>query len=112
MRTRAGLAANIEAYERKRRRLEEEHLGKYVVFHDAKFADAFDTAEGQSLRRSNGSRSRRTSSAVSERPARCGSPLLSHSGRTVPLVRAGYPGPGEGQNPLTLTRYGTARTSM
>ena len=41
-----GLAANIEAYEKSREQLEEEHLGRYVVFHDAKFADAFDTADG------------------------------------------------------------------
>ena len=28
----AGLAANIEAYERTREQLEKEHLGKYVAF--------------------------------------------------------------------------------
>ena len=40
------METDIKAYERTRERLEEEHLGRYVVFHDAKFADAFDTAEG------------------------------------------------------------------
>ena len=45
MSARGGLRANIEAYERRRDELEREHHGKYVVFHEAKFADAFDTSE-------------------------------------------------------------------
>ena len=43
MATPTGLAANIEANERTREQLEEEHLRRYAVFHDAKLADAFDT---------------------------------------------------------------------
>ena len=40
-----GRRANIKAYERSRDELEREHHGKYVIFHEAKFADAFDTSE-------------------------------------------------------------------
>ena len=39
----ADLAANIEAYEAMKEELEERHLGKHLVFHDRKFADAFDS---------------------------------------------------------------------
>ena len=41
----AGLRANIEAYEAIQDELEREHLGKYVVFHDRKLVDAFETAD-------------------------------------------------------------------
>ena len=40
----AGPAANTEAFERKREELEEVHLGRYVFSHEARFANAFDTA--------------------------------------------------------------------
>ena len=41
----AGLRANIEVYEAMQDELEREHLGKYVVFHDRKLVDAFETAD-------------------------------------------------------------------
>ena len=40
-----GLRANIKAYESSRDELEREHPGRYVVFREAKFADAIDTSE-------------------------------------------------------------------
>ena len=39
----ADLGANIETYEAMQEELEERHPGKHVVFHDRKFADAFNT---------------------------------------------------------------------
>ena len=39
----AELQKNIEAFEVMRETLEEHHMRKYVVFHDGKFAGAFDT---------------------------------------------------------------------
>ena len=39
----ADLAANIEAYEAMQEELEERIPDKHVVFHDRKFADAFDS---------------------------------------------------------------------
>lgn len=43
MSTPASLEQNIEAYEAMRETLEEHHLHKFVVFHDAKFIDSFDS---------------------------------------------------------------------
>ena len=37
------LRANIKAYEAMQEELEERHPRKHVVFHDRKFADAFDS---------------------------------------------------------------------
>ena len=61
---------------------------------------------GRSRRRSNGSGSRRTPYAGSGCRERCSSPLHPPWGRTVPLVRAGYPGAEKGHEPFALTRYG------
>ena len=43
MSTPADLEQNIEAYEAMRETLEKHHLHKFVVFHDAKFVDSFDS---------------------------------------------------------------------
>ena len=43
MSTTADLERNIEAYEAMRETLERHHLHKFVVLHDAKFVDAFDS---------------------------------------------------------------------
>ena len=43
MSTTAELEQNIEAFEAMRETLEEHHLHKFVVFHDAKFVDSFDS---------------------------------------------------------------------
>ena len=42
MSTTADLEQNIEAYEAMRETLEQHHMHKFVVFHDAKFVDSFD----------------------------------------------------------------------
>ena len=39
----AELEQNIEAYEAMRETLEEHHLHKFVVFHNAEFIDSFDS---------------------------------------------------------------------
>lgn len=44
--TTAQLQQNIEAFETMRESLEEHHLHKYVVFHNGKFVEAFDTFNG------------------------------------------------------------------
>lgn len=36
---------NIEAFEKMRNELEKEHLGKWVLFHDAKLIGLYDTFE-------------------------------------------------------------------
>ena len=41
--TRPELRENIEAFEAMRTTLEDNHLYKYVVFHDGAFAGAYDT---------------------------------------------------------------------
>ena len=41
----AGLAANIEAFERAQEQLLRRHLGEYVVFHDAKLTETFATGD-------------------------------------------------------------------
>ena len=41
----SGLRANIDAYEAIQEELEREHFGKYVVFHDRKLVDVFETAD-------------------------------------------------------------------
>ena len=41
----SGLRANIEAYEAIQDELERQHLGKYVVFHERKLVDVFETAD-------------------------------------------------------------------
>ena len=43
MSTPAELEQNIEAYEAMRETLEEHHLDKFVVFHDAMFIGSFDS---------------------------------------------------------------------
>ena len=43
MSTPAQLEQNIEAYEAMRETLEAHHLHKFVVFHDTKFIDSFDS---------------------------------------------------------------------
>jgi hypothetical protein len=52
------LARNIKAFDAQKTELEKHHMGKFVVFHDAIFAgayDTFDAAAHEAVRRFGGS---------------------------------------------------------
>ena len=99
----AGLAANIEAYETN----SSESTSGGTSFSTRRSSPTPSTRRtGQSPPRSSGSASFRTLFDESARRAKCGSPLRSPWGRTVPVVRAAYPGAEKSHEPFALTRYG------